>query len=81
MVGMSSRARFGSVQRTVLEIVSLARGPIRAAAVQLEAERLLGGPVARSSVKNALARLSKGKGSPVRRVGDGSYVIRTERCE
>jgi len=39
-------------------------------------ERLLGGPVARSSIKNSLAKRCSGKYAPLERVGKGRYRLR-----
>ena len=70
----SRRARFGSIDRAVLQAVELTRRPASVSDLHVEVERLIAGTVNNGSVKSSLARLASTSGSGVKRVSRGSYV-------
>lgn len=71
------RARHGSIQRLVLEVMELSAVPLSPAAVHAEVELELDGTVSMSSVKNALARLTQGIDAPIARIDTGLYFRRS----
>jgi len=73
----------GRAQGSVLEAVTaaLAAGERRAVReIHAEVERMLGGPVASSTIKNALADHTKGPAARFQRVRRGVYAQARPRC-
>jgi hypothetical protein len=66
------KARYGSIQKAVLQVLFLSRGPMSVQEIHRRTNAQLGG-VAYSSVKNAVADLAKSPDRPVRRLSHGVY--------
>lgn len=54
--GPDGRRKFGTVSRAILQVLAEADAELRVVEVKARVERLLGGPVTASSVKNHLRR-------------------------
>jgi hypothetical protein len=67
------RRRYRSVQLAVDAVLEAASGPLSAAEIHAQVEGLLGGPVARSSVRNRLAGGVNTRPAAYERVARGSY--------
>jgi hypothetical protein len=74
--GRSPR-KWGSLGDAVIAVLAAAGTDLRMMDVNREIERLLGPSVARSSVKNSLARRCYGDESPLERVAPGRYRLRS----
>ena len=72
----TSRRKFGSVGDAVTAVLAEAGADLRFIEVHRRVELLLGGDVARSSVKNSLARGSTSSSSSFVRVAHGRYRLR-----
>lgn len=72
-----SKRKFGTVGDAVVRVLAEAGSELRVMEVQLGVEQLLGGPVARSSVKNYLKRGSERRHPLFERVGRGRYRLLT----
>jgi hypothetical protein len=70
--GPDRRRRPGTVIAAIVQVLESASGPMRGCEIYVAVERLLGEPVGRSSVKNALR---DGDGTRVVRVGPGLYRL------
>lgn len=71
--GRPGHRKLGSVTDAVVQVLSDAGSEMRYVDVHRAVETLLGGPVARSSIKNALAKGSSGRRPRFERVGRGRY--------
>ncbi len=74
-VAPDGRRRFGSVGAAVVEVLSHAESELRVREIKTEVERLLGGPVARGSVKSYLANRCRGKAPLFERTARGRYRL------
>ena len=76
--GSSVRARreMGSVADAVLQVLKEAGTELSYIEIHGRVEQLLGGAVAKSSVKNALARSSQGRLPVLMRLSRGRYKLR-----
>jgi hypothetical protein len=71
------KRKFASVGDAVLEVLAAARADLRVMEVHTGVERLLDGPVSRSSVKNYLSRGCIRRHNPIERVAHGRYRLAT----
>ena len=69
------KQKFAFVGDAVLEVLAAAPATLRVVEVHVAVERLVGGPVSRSSVKNYLSRGCVRRHSPIERVGHGRYRL------
>lgn len=70
-----SREPYGLIRTTTLTALKMLKEPSNTVAIHRQVEDMLGKTVSRSSVKNALLDMSRNAGSPVERVGRGTYWI------
>lgn len=69
------RARYGSVDRAILQVLGLATRPLNVVEIHAEIERQLGGALSYASVKASLSRLAKRDPPIVRRESRGIYRL------
>jgi hypothetical protein len=72
---IEGRRRFGSVGKTVLEVLASADSALTAHEIRLRAEKLLGGPVSRHSIAYQLRTRSKGSEPAIIQTGLGYYRL------
>ncbi len=70
--------RWGWVLGAVMEVLEFAGGPLRAREIHVAAEKLLGEPVAWSSVKNSLAEGVRRTPPRFERIGRGRYRLASD---
>lgn len=75
-VAPDGRRKFGQVNELVIRVLKGELAGLSAKEAHSRVELLFGEPVSRSSVKNALARLSRGRNRPFERIARGRYKLR-----
>jgi hypothetical protein len=69
------RRKFGTIRAAVVASLELGGESLRLVEMHTSVEQLLGSPVARSSIKNCLARGSTGSSPLFKRVTRGRYSL------
>lgn len=69
------RARYGSIERSVLQVLEQADRPMTVAEVCAQIERQLGGALSYGSVKASLSRLNRGASPVVKRIRRSTYRL------
>jgi len=75
-VAPDGRRPFGSVSEAIVKVLAQADAAMRVRDIHSEVERVLGGSVSTSSVKNHLHKGSRGANPVFERRGLGGYVLR-----